>query len=213
MLISGEVEFAWQAQKVVAGRSSCFAEGPGACMSRQIFRLNHCIQYDSEIAVYKTINERAFAPGLTPEDCKVEMLGAGTMNEMVTRAVRTIFNKANREEAKSSAGGDHQLSREVVELSSTSSSSNPKSIFTSSISKMGLGMPDWGQSIQGNEQRYPVSYYRTVGHPQVAAPGYAMYYAWAIRHLDNQPFLNPTFFNEYLWLNDTKSKFWPDSHN
>ena len=101
LLISGEVEFAWQAQKVVAGRSSCFAEGPWCLhVPSNIPVTIICLKRDSEIAVYKTDNERSFASRLfTPEDCKVEMLGAGTMNEMATRAVRTIFNKANREEA------------------------------------------------------------------------------------------------------------------
>jgi 5-deoxy-glucuronate isomerase len=44
----------------------------------------------------------------------------------------------------------------------------------------------------------------------VVAPGYAMYYTWVMRHFDTQPFLKPTFFKEYLWLNNKQSKFWPE---
>src|SRR5271157_4677623 len=69
LLISGEIEFAWQSQKVVAGRSSCFAEGPWCLhVPSNIPVTITCLKHDSEIAVYKTDNARSFASRLfTPE--------------------------------------------------------------------------------------------------------------------------------------------------
>ena len=37
-------------------------------------------------------------------------------------------------------------------------------------------------------------------HPQVVAPGYAMFLIWVIRHLDDNPYDKPTFEPEHLWF-------------
>ncbi|MGN1008127.1 MAG: 5-deoxy-glucuronate isomerase, partial [Butyricicoccus sp.] len=47
-------------------------------------------------------------------------------------------------------------------------------------------------------------------HPQVAAPGYAMYYLWIIRHLEGNPYLGPDFDPQYLWVEQPGAKYWPD---
>ena len=49
-----------------------------------------------------------------------------------------------------------------------------------------------------------------VSHPQTAGPGYAMYYVWVIRHLDNDPYIKPVFEPEHLWVTDKNAKIWPD---
>jgi 5-deoxy-glucuronate isomerase len=214
LLISGEVEFAWNGQKTIASRSSCFYEGPWCLHVPSNVPVNiRCVKRDSEVSVYKTNNERLFEPGLfTPEDCPEKMLGTGTMNEMATRAVRSIFNKANREESNLLLG-------ETINFPGKWSSypphhhPQPEVYFYKFNYENGFGYSGLGGKVYkviGNDTLLVTS---EVGHPQVAAPGFAMYYTWVIRHLDNQPFLKPTFFNEYLWLNDTQSKFWPDSRS
>ena len=40
-------------------------------------------------------------------------------------------------------------------------------------------------------------------HSQVAAPGYHMYYLWAIRHLEGDPYTGFEFNPEHSWLLDT----------
>ena len=212
LLISGEVEFRWEGQRVGAGRSSCFAEGPWCLHVPSNIPVNiTCIQRDAEIAVYKTNNERSFASRLfTPEDCQVQMLGTGMMNEMATRATRSIFNKANREEANLLLG-------ETINFPGKWSSypphhhPQPEVYFYKFNLENGFGYAGLGERVYKVINNDTLLITAEVGHPQVAAPGYAMYYAWAIRHIDNQPFLKPTFFHEYLWLNDKQSKFWPES--
>ncbi len=39
-----------------------------------------------------------------------------------------------------------------------------------------------------------------VDHSQCAAPGYAMYYVWAIRHLPGNPYTVPEFTPEHRWM-------------
>ena len=214
LLISGEVEFAWQKRKAVATRSSCFYEGPWCLhVPSNVPVAIRCLKRDSEIAVYQTDNAQSFEVRLfTPEDCKIQMLGTGTMSEMATRAVRSIFNKANRAESNLLLG-------ETINFPGKWSSypphhhPQPEAYFYKFNLENGFGYSGLGGKVYKVMHNDTLLVTSTVGHPQVTAPGFAMYYAWVIRHLDNQPFLNPTFFDKYLWLNDTKSKFWPDSHN
>ena len=211
LLISGEVEFQWKEQKVVAGRSSCFSAGPWCLHVPSNIPVSITgIKRDSEVSVYKTTNERSFKSRLfTPDDCKVEMIGAGTMNEMATRAVRTIFNKANREESNLLIG-------ETINFPGKWSSypphhhPQPEVYFYKFNLENGFGYAGLGEKVYKVINNDTLLITSEAGHPQVAAPGYAMYYTWVIRHIDNQPFLKPIFFNEYLWLNDKQSKFWPE---
>ena len=46
-------------------------------------------------------------------------------------------------------------------------------------------------------------------HPQVTAPGYAMWYSWMIRHLDGNPWKKTrTDLPEHTWLLDPKAEIW-----
>ncbi len=51
--------------------------------------------------------------------------------------------------------------------------------------------------IQGNQN-----------HPQTSAPGYRMYYLWAIKHLENNPYKGFEFDKDHKWLLNSKSKIW-----
>ena len=59
-------------------------------------------------------------------------------------------------------------------------------------------------------QNDTVKILNSVTHPQITAPGYAMYYLWVIRHLDGNPYITPTFVPEHLWVTDPNAKIWPD---
>ena len=52
-------------------------------------------------------------------------------------------------------------------------------------------------------------------HPQVAAPGYAMYYIWVIRHLEGNRYGErsgtPIFEPEHLWVTEKDAVIWPDT--
>jgi 5-deoxy-glucuronate isomerase len=211
LLISGEIEIERDGCKVYAKRSSCFYDGPW-CLhvpSNVPVKIG-CIGLDAEISVYKTNNEQSFDSMIfTPEDCKAEMLGTGTLNEMATRVVRTIFNKANREKSNLLLG-------ETINFPGKWSSypphyhPQPEIYFYKFNLNSGFGYSGLGDKVYKIINNDTLLINSQVEHPQVAAPGYAMYYTWAIRHLDNLPFIKPTFLNQYSWLNDKQLKFWPD---
>ena len=43
-------------------------------------------------------------------------------------------------------------------------------------------------------------------HAQSAAPGYAMYYSWAIRHLPGQKYSVPEFSEAHRWTMEADAK-------
>jgi 5-deoxy-glucuronate isomerase len=45
-------------------------------------------------------------------------------------------------------------------------------------------------------------------HPHAAAPGYAMFYIWVIRHLDGARYGTPTFVPKHSWVMDPKAEIW-----
>jgi len=47
-------------------------------------------------------------------------------------------------------------------------------------------------------------------HPQAAAPGYAMWYLWVIRHLDGEPYIQPVFVTQHEWVKNPDASIWPD---
>jgi len=47
-------------------------------------------------------------------------------------------------------------------------------------------------------------------HPQTSAPGYAMYYCWMIRHLENNPWTDRIDDKAHEWLLEPDVKIWPD---
>lgn len=44
-------------------------------------------------------------------------------------------------------------------------------------------------------------------HPQVAAPGYGMYYLWVIRHLPGNHYTIPELTEEHQWANEPGADF------
>ena len=211
LLISGEAEFEWEGHTVVAQRSSCFYEGPWCLHVPSNLPVNiTCLKGDTEISVQQTTNNQSFEAKLfTPEDCKIEMIGTGTMNEMATRTVRRIFNKANREKSNLVLG-------ETINFPGKWSSypphyhPQPEIYFYKFNLENGFGYSGLGNKVYKVINNDALLISSQVGHAQVAAPGYAMYYIWVIRHIDNMPFLQPTFVREHLWLNNKQSKFWPE---
>jgi 5-deoxy-glucuronate isomerase len=211
LLISGEIEFEWEGRKVLAKRSSCFYDGPWCLHVPSNVPVNiTCSKSDTEISVFKTTNEQSFESRLfTPEDCKTEMLGTGTMNESSTRMTRSIFNKSNREKSNLLLG-------ETINFPGKWSSypphyhPQPEIYFYKFNLENGFGYAGSGNKAYKVISNDTLLVNSPVEHPQVAAPGYAMYYSWAIRHIDNLPFLKPSLFDEYKWLNDKQAKFWPE---
>lgn len=201
LLIRGKVLFEWEGRRIIVEREDCFNENPW-CLhvpSGVKVKVSSLIDY-SEIAVHKTDNNKNFTSRLyTPDECRSELRGKGTLNETSTRNVRTIFDKSNAEYSNLVLG-------EVIDFPGKWSSypphyhPQPEIYFYKFSPENGFGYSELGEKVVKVKNNYTVTIEGGLTHPQVTAPGYAMYYLWVIRHLDNEPYITPVYEHEHLWV-------------
>jgi 5-deoxy-glucuronate isomerase len=209
LLLTGSVEIAWDGQKARASRSSLFDEAPW-CLSLPAGAEASITAVDgeAEISLHATENPRPFAAHLyTPEECRSEERGKGTMRETSTRIVRTIMEDPRARHSNLVLG-------EVITFPGKWSSYPPHHHPQPEIyhyrfqPENGFGLCGIGEDAYVLRNRDTVLIPAGAVHPQTAAPGYAMYYLWVIRHLDGARYGTPTFVPEHTWVTDPKAKIW-----
>ena len=214
LLIQGQVTLEWQGNKRAIKRNSCFDEDPWVLHIPKGIEVKVCgISEDSEISITKTTNDKIFDAKLyTPDECASEERGKGTLKEASTRIVRTVFDYSN-------ANYSNLVIGEVIDYPGKWSSypphhhPQPEIYFYKFYPENGYGFSQLGENVEKLKQNDTIKILGDVSHPQVTAPGYAMYYIWVIRHIDNNPYASPAypvFEPEHLWVNEKGSKIWPD---
>jgi 5-deoxy-glucuronate isomerase len=159
-----------------------------------------------------TDNPRTFAPRLyTPEECRSEMRGEGTMHETSTRVVRTVFDDTNRSESNLVIG-------EVIGVPGKWSSypphhhPQPEIYHYRFLPEHGFGLTLIGDTPCVLHDKDTVQIREGEVHPQVTAPGYAMWYLWVIRHIDGAHYgpatKTPIFVEEHQWVMGPQDKIW-----
>lgn len=212
LLIGGEAAFEWEGNRIIAKRQSFLDEEPWclhvpAGVDVKLTGLSE----STEICVAKTYNERKFESKLySNKDCRVEQFGKGTLGETSTRTVRTVFDISNADYANLVVG-------EVVNYPGKWSSypphhhPQPEIYFYKFYPEQGYGYSESGDEVFKVRNNDTAVILNEVTHSQVAAPGYAMYYIWVIRNLDNNPFNERIFVPEHKWLLDKDAKIWPET--
>jgi len=211
LLLQGEVRFLWQNKMVSAKRSNCFDQEPWCLhVPAGIQIAVEAASENAELAVIMTDNQKYFEPRLfTPAECRSEQRGKGTMKETSTRTVRTIFDTTNAPEANLVLG-------EVIDHPGKWSSypphhhPQPEIYFYKFLPENGFGYAEIGEEVYKVRNNDTAKITDGMTHPQTTAPGYAMYYLWAIRHLKDDPYIQPTFVPEHLWVTREDAKIWPD---
>lgn len=209
VILTGEIEIHWNDNSELMRRTSLFDENP-YCLhvphSQKVWIKAHTA---AEILVQKTINERHFEPVFyRPEDVQSDIFGEGLWNGTAERTVRTIFDYDN-------APYSNMVNGEVVNTPGRWSGYIPHNhpqpeVYTYKFDKpQGFGacfIGDNAFKISHNSWSELSGGYM---HPQVTAPGYAMWYSWMIRHLDGNPWKKTrTDLPEHTWLLDSKAKIW-----
>lgn len=214
MLLSGAVELEWYGNKATAERKSCFNEAP-TCLhvSSGVTVKIRGLKTDTEVTVHRTQNDQSFPPVLfRPQDCQIRQVGVGIANDMATRTVRTVFDKSNSPQSNLVLG-------ETINLPGRWSGYPPHyhpqpEIYLYKFDREnGFGYAELGDNVYKVKNNDVTLMTNGISHPQVAAPGYAMYYLWVIRHLDGLPYTGPTFAPEHLWLNDKNAPIWPETRS
>lgn len=209
ILLGGQVELSWDGKKQIVSRESLFDQPPWCLsLSRDSEAVLRAHGSDAEISIHATQNARSFPPHLyTPEECRSEERGKGTMKETSTRIVRTIIEDPKGAHSNFVLG-------EVITFPGKWSSYPPHhhpqpEIYHYRFQRPeGFGLCQIGKEAFLLHERDTVIIPPGAVHPHAAAPGYAMYYIWVIRHLDGARYGTPTFVPEHTWVTDPKAKIW-----
>ncbi len=169
-----------------------------------------CLNDDTEIAVFMTENEKLDRCKIyMPDDVRIEIRGKGTMNDTGTRLVRTIIDHGIDPDSNLMIGEDMHYPGKWAGFPSHHHQ-QPEIYFYKFYPENGFGLLKLGDEGVLLEHNDTVMVYPDQDHPQVAAPGYGMYFIWTIRHLEGNPYLAPTFVDEHLWAEEPDAVIWPD---
>jgi 5-deoxy-glucuronate isomerase len=209
LLVSGRARLSWPGGDGEVSRGSFLDESPtvlhlpDGAGSRLVAGPE-----GAEFAVMRTSNPLGFASRLhAPADCRSEDRGRGTMGETSTRIVRTVFDDADAPEAKLVLG-------EVVAAPGKWSSypahhhPQPEIYHYRFAPRQGFGLTAIGEEPHLLRDGDTVLIRPGRTHPQAAAPGYAMWYIWVIRHLDGDRYTRATFAPEHAWVQDAAARIW-----
>ena len=162
----------------------------------------------AELYVMTTANPRYFEPRFyTPQECRSEERGKGTMNETSTRIVRTVFDDSN-------APWSNLVVGEVITIPGKWSSypphhhPQPEIYHYRVLPEQGFGVAIIGEHPYVVTDRDTVLIRDGQDHPQVAAPGYALWYLWVVRHLEGNRYSNPIVTEAHKWVTDPNAKIW-----
>ena len=218
LLLTGKVRFVWAegADKTTVAweRSNVLDQEPVALHAGPGVRIGiEALEGEAELVVQARPNAESFPARLwRPGDYRSERFGEGTLQETGTRIVRTIFDAATAPHSQMVLG-------EVVNFPGKWSSYPPHDHPHPEIYHYRV-FPDHGHGhAECEDEVYKITSGDTyaippgVTHAQCAAPGYALYYVWAIPHLPGDRFGpdSRVFRREHTWLIDRDAPIWPDA--
>ncbi|MBL8954713.1 MAG: 5-deoxy-glucuronate isomerase [Myxococcaceae bacterium] len=209
LLISGELEHG--SEKL--SRGDPFDDGPAAVHVSAGTQMALTAIGPSEVLVMRVANKTPFAQR-TYTSVKDEHRGKGLVHDASYRFVRTVFDGNN-------APPESQLVLgEVVNMPGRWSSYPPHHHPQPELYHYRFDKPDGYGHAELGEQVFKVKGFDTLrilsgaDHPQCAAPGYAMWYAWVIRHLPGARYDRPEFDAKHRWvLAEGAKDWWPRGVN
>lgn len=210
LLIGGKVEVQVGDTRSVMERRDLFSQGPWVVHVGTGYRVVVTALTPAELAVEKTLNDTSFAPRIySPGDCRSDIFGGSGMKGAAERTVRTVFDASNAPYSQMVLG-------EVINHPGKWSSypphdhPQPEIYHFRFLPANGFGFSAHGEDVVKVRHMDTVTLYPGKDHPQVAAPGYAMYYIWMIPHLPEARFGPDSrhFLDEHVWLLDEKAKIW-----
>jgi 5-deoxy-glucuronate isomerase len=164
---------------------------------------------ETEWTVYESANTKPFAARVfRPDQVPNEYRGKGLVGDRALRYVRTVFDRRNSPPEVELVLG------EVVTFPGGWSSYPPHhhpqpEIYHYRFSRPeGYGHAELGDEVVKVRAFDSIHIPAGLDHGQCAAPGYAMYYAWVIRHLPDNPYTVPEFTEEHAWTLKADADFW-----
>ncbi|MCM3707204.1 MULTISPECIES: 5-deoxy-glucuronate isomerase [Cytobacillus] len=210
LLLEGVVRLEWDGTSREIRRDSVFDEDPWCLHVPRGIEVRITALTDCEVLVQKTDNDKSFDAKLyTPEDCSSTVAGEGVWNGTAERVIRTIFDYNN-------APYSNLVIGEVISYPGRWSSypphyhDQPEVYYYRFDKPQGFGCAMVGPDSYRVEHNSFITIPGDLDHPQATAPGYAMYFCWMIRHLNNNPWTDRIMEEEHKWLLESDAKIWPD---
>lgn len=209
VLLQGEAMVAYEARKFVMQRKSLFDEAPTSVHLGPGTRLRVEARSERvEWAVVSVENPESFeARTFWPHEIEPEYRGMGLAQGTCLRNVRLIFDRRRRPQSNLVIG-------EVINYPGRWSSYPPHhhaqpEIYHYRFSEpQGYGHGEVGDRVHRlrpfDTLRIPPNH----DHAQVSAPGYAMYYLWVVRHLQDNAYDGFEYSPEHTWMLDAKASIW-----
>jgi 5-deoxy-glucuronate isomerase len=209
LLMSGEVTFTAAGERASFTRVSLFDDPPAALHVGAGERVRIEATGEVELTVYRANNRASFPAELhRPESVKNERRGKGGLKDTAYRFVRTIFDDSNSHPNAALVLG------EVVTFPGRWSSypphhhAQPEIYHYRFTAPQGYGHAELGDDVLKVRPYDTIKILDGNDHPQCAAPGYGMYYAWVIRHLEGNRYGVPEFVEEHRWTMKPDAKHW-----
>ena len=200
LLMTGKVIFHYANESQQVQRYDYFSQSPIVlhCPSGQIASVEALT--DCEILLMETENNTSFSPLLFDESnlLEVDNRGQEILDDTSYRIVRTVFDKRNRPESNLVVG-------EIITLQGRWSSypshyhDQPEIYHYRFSEPQGYAFGENGKEVLRIEHFDTYSIANGQEHAHCAAPGYALYTLWFIRHLKENPYSIPTFRKEHEW--------------
>mgnify|MGYP000853703302 FL=1 len=202
ILLRGKITLNYAGSTAALERGSFITDGiRGLHVSRHT-QVKVTAETESEIVTIRTDNDRDFAPVLyTPENTAENDACVGLWDGTAERHVRTAFDYSSMPQSNLVLG-------ETIMPGGKWSGYVPHYHKQPEVYYFRMENPDgFGASFVG-EEVFKIkdgsfcAINANLVHPQVAAPGYPIYYLWIIRHLDGNPWIRESCSNEkaHEWL-------------
>lgn len=213
LLFSGKVTYAWNDKVVEADRPNCFHYEAYCLHACKGTKITLTAQAHSELYIQKTYNDKEFEPVMyDPESIDVELKGYnGELLGAMQREIKTFFDLSN-------APYSNMVLGEVLNHPGKWSSYPPHHHPQPEVYFYRFDYPDGFGAGFANGEIYKTGHNGLAVinhgfHSQTAAPGYAMCYAWGIRHLDGDPWDKTRIDDKehaWLWEADANEHIYPN---
>ena len=207
LLFEGSAELTYDGKSAHIERHSVFDENPTCLLAPARTKISLKADAHTEIYVQKSINPNHFEAKLfMPEDTQTQRAGdGGQLQGCRSTKIGTIFDYDNAPYSTMVLG-------EVVNFPGKSSSYPPHYHPQPEVYFYRFDKPQGFGAGFANDEIYRTGHNGCLlilngMHSQTAAPGYAMCYAWGIRHIDGDPWKKTRIdeeIHEWLWADDAK---------
>ena len=210
LLIQGEAIVVYGGMEQHIKRASFFDENPVCIHLPSEKEVSITASSRAELAFQAVYNDNAFQPKIyTQDECVTEQFGKNVMGETSLRYVRTIIDD-------SIAPYSNLVIGEVINFPGKWSSypphhhAQPEIYHFRMYPEQGFGFSCEGEDVYKVYDRDTAVIKGGLVHPQVAAPGYAMYYIWMIPHTPKRWQKDRIYLQKDEWLLDGNARIWPE---